>query len=404
DGLQSAVNPESGAVQIQDGFLAAGENIRIRCLLPIAAFTDSLNRFNDNALKDFLVSEAVLQDNDSHMRDLRNALPTVLLVLLGLAPLFLLIQYLLFDRERPLIHRHNRIMPDMGALPPPIAGLLLHRRVSGRELAAALYDLAARGCLRIEGHTFIRIWDDRLLDDLTDYDRFLMQWMITRIGEDGRVTAPMVTQAARGAGPADFYHAYGVFKQLLRAHSRRLGLVDRAIVLRGKILAIVLGAVYTLLAIVMTLVERSFEPLTLLVPAALFSLYMIRVRRLTPLGSEQLAIARAFRSNLRRAVDFNDMSAPMTMDMWSRYLPFAVALGVEDDFLDRTAKIYTFEEMRNQRLFSEYGMCYMPGDDKDAVFRNFHLQLKGNTAAFLTATLYATGGDRFTGKGDKANA
>ncbi|HEY5466413.1 MAG TPA: DUF2207 domain-containing protein, partial [Clostridia bacterium] len=154
DGLQSAVNPESGAVQIQDGFLAAGENIRIRCLLPISAFSDSLNRFSDNALKDFLISEAVLQDNDSHMRDLRNALPTVLLVLLGLAPLFLLVQYLLFDRERPLIHRHNRILPDMGALPPPIAGLLLHRRVSGRELAAALYDLAARGCLRIEGHTF----------------------------------------------------------------------------------------------------------------------------------------------------------------------------------------------------------------------------------------------------------
>jgi hypothetical protein len=388
DGLLATVNPVNGEIVIQDNVLSAGENVRIRCLLPSLVFSASKNRFAGNAMESMVIAENKLSDADTHMRELRKSMPVIRLVLLAIALPLLLMQYLLYDRERPTTRR-TRSIPDMGGLPPPVFGLLLHRRVSGRELTASLYDLAARGCLRIEGHTFIRVWDDKRVDELLDYDRFLMQWMIKRIGEDNRVTAPMVTQAARGAGPAGFHHAYGVFKQLLRAHSRRIGLVDRVVVLRGRIQAAVLGGIYTMLAVAIALLEHSAASLALLVPAAIFSLYFFRVRRLTPFGNEQMVIARTFCKNLQRSADAV-MSEPISPETWSRYLPYAIALGVADAYLDHTARIFSYEDMCSHQMFTEYGMSYPTGVDKDEILRGFHTQLKGNTAAFLTATLYTS--------------
>ncbi len=395
--LESFIDNETGAIVVQDDALEADESVRIRGLYPPELVSGTSAVSGMKMLDQIIAEENANSSSASWLQVLVDALPSIRLALMAVLPILVLTMYLPVDWKRFAGKKAGGTAPDIGTLPPPIVGLLIHRHATGHELTAALYDLAARGGLRIDGDAFIGLPDSKLLDQLTDYDRFLMQWMTSRIGENGRFTAPMVTQAAMGDAPLGFHQAYGMFRQLLRAYSRRMGLVDRNLVIRGRILGLIYAGLYAVLAVSLTLVEHSPVPIFLFAPAALFGLLSLRIRRLTPFGNQQLAVIRSFRTYIRHARSTGTADSP-SAKAWSRYLPYAVALGEEKAYFKSTERLFTLDEMRDQGLFAEYGMTYRANEDRRQALRHFQDRLKGNAAAFLTATLYAAvrqqGGDR----------
>jgi hypothetical protein len=278
--------------------------------------------------------------------------------------------------------------------------MLLHRWSTGSELTAAMYDLAHRGCLRIEGDAYINQSNSESQVDLTDYDRYLIQWMMARIGENGRVTTQMVTQAASGETPIGFHQAYGVFLQLLRSYVRKAGLVERSGVIRGKILSIAYGCLYALVSVFMTLVGHSPVAAVLLIPSLFFFLLSLRIRRLTLSGKDCLTTLRKFRRYLKRSC-LTEPSGPPPVKTWSGYLPFAIALGVEKPFLLNTGVLYSMEEISEGKMFVEYGLTRFPDESREQLLKRFYELLKGNSAAMLTAALYGKETKKVPGGGFK---
>ena len=381
------IDDKTGAVTIRDDLLRADEKLRIRCLLPVISVPVSTNKLPQKALDQILRDEAALAAVDSWVQDITSNLPEIRMVMLLLFPALLVTLFIPF-RLRRLPGRNKSVaVQDIGNVPPPIASILIHRWTTGPELTAAMYDLAYRGYLRIEGDAFISQWNSGIHADLTDYDRYLIQWMMTRIGENGRVTTLMVTQAARGDAPIGFHQAHGVFRQLLCSFIRKAGLADFGGVTRGKVLGIAYSVLYASAAAFMMLSEQSLISATLLVPSALFFMNSLHIRRLTLSGKDLLAALKAFREYLKRTC-LSDPSGTPPIKTWSRYLPYAIALGVEKQFLLNTGALYTSEEIATGGMFVEYGLTCLPDESKEQMLDRFYEHLIGNSAAMLTAALY----------------
>ena len=210
----------------------------------------------------------------------------------------------------------------------------------------------------------------------------------------------MVTQAASGGSPIGFHQAYSVFRQLLRSFIRKAGLVERSGVIRGKILSIAYGCIYASISVLLTLVGHSPVATVLLIPSMFFFLFSLRIRRLTLSGKDCLATLREFRKYLGRTC-LTEPSGPPPAKTWSGYLPYAIALGVEKPFLLNTGSMYSTDEIADGGMFAEYGLTRQPGESKEQILKRFYEQLKGNSAAMLTAALYGKEKNKVQGNGAK---
>lgn len=389
-GLTWTADAAGGGILLRDDGLQADESIRIRCLYPPEVAPGAPAAGDVDRLAELIAREEALSATASWSGRLRAADPTVRLVLYAAVPVLLLILDFMSPAASLLRKKRSRLHMDIGAMPPPVAGLLWQGRVTGRTVLAALCDLTAKGSLQMGETAFMRP-DVNLQDgSMTDHDRFLLQWLSSRADKDGRIPFSEVFTTFGTEPASDFRHTFATFAQLLRAYSRRMGLFDRSAVSAERILAFAFSAAYTGTAAGMALLERSAASWPLLLPAGLFLILGVRARRFSPFGRRQYSAIAAFRRRIRTVARDSSATGPEAAE-WNRCFPYALAVGAEKIYFRGTVRLADRPSLRGGGMLRPFGADLdADGNPADTVAR-FAMRIRTLIVAAMAATIH-TGG------------
>jgi hypothetical protein len=254
------------------------------------------------------------------------------------------------DPQVGLVAAFTAVPPD--DLPPGAAGALLDERANDHDIIATLVDLGRRGVMRIEekgsgrpavlgggrDFTFTLLQTDA---PLAAFERRLLQALFgSNLEPNESVQLSQVKERfelAQAAIAADLYQELvdrGYFvgsPEATRNRWRRAGAIGVAVALIGGCFA--MGA----LAEVATLVWLP----VLVVAALAATLFLLSnaMPRKTREGAEASARWSAFRRYLDDIEKYEDLGEAQTV--FERYLPYAVAFGLERSWVDKFASVRT---------------------------------------------------------------
>jgi hypothetical protein len=123
------------------------------------------------------------------------------------------------------------------------------------------------------------------------------------------------------------------------------GLLDRSKTFRGRLTACITALVYALLAVFLTVFIKTGVALLLLIPSIGFLLYSSTLRRLTNRGRERFSEGQALSRYLRRIVQLQPLP---DADKQRRLLPYAMALGLIQPYLNALPHLWNSRQTQNQ--------------------------------------------------------
>jgi hypothetical protein len=394
--LEWSLDERTGTVLYRAEHLGSDAQLRFRCLYPPALSGIRAERFAESRLTEFITLEDALSTSAGWSNLLRMTTPWIQRGLFLLIPVLVLILCLPLRGRRGLRHRAGPAsLPDRSVLPPAMAGLLLRHGLDGRDVASAVYDLAARGVLCPSGAGFALLWEESRLDSLPEHDRFLVGWLVFNADPNGVFAASQMVGAARPRRGEGFRQSFDTYRHLLRARFRRAGLTDHTLIVRGRALGLVFCAFYAVAAGVLTWAGDDWTGLLLLLPALLFAVYGFRCRRYTPLGNALRTDLKAFGTYLSRAAAGRtargETGGKPDAQTWNLCFPYAVVLGMESSYIRATARLFGMEDPVTADLVRTFGSAAGEGADRSAMLSGVLTRVRGFTAASQAAAMHAEG-------------
>ncbi len=392
-GLAWEADKQSGWVDFRAAHIPANTALRIRCLYPPELVGDRGTQIDEPRLAELIASEAALATTLSWADSIRASMPWIRWLMLALVPLLMGV-FFWFPSARRRRRDPDLVPTDRSLLPPAMAELFCHRRLDGRSVVAAIYDLAARGVLRATEEGYALLWDQEQLGALAEHDRYLIGWLSTTVGEAGVFRPSLLVDATGYAQGGSFRQSFATYRQLVRARFRRSGWIDRGAEWRCRVLAWSFCALYVLAAGVMVWLEAGSAGAWLLCPAVLFALLATRCRRYTPVGKELRADLRAFASALTRLPSQAEAAKRQQGDLdpdpaWAADLPLAVAMGLEAAYLRATAARFAADAPQASGLGDILGHMPDEGISAEHWHRAALSRIRALTAAIQAAILHA---------------
>lgn len=217
-----------------------------------------------------------------------------------------------------------RFNPPSG-MRPGEAGYLLKGMTSNRDVVATLVDLAVRGHLRIEP-TGKKSFTFERLGDPTPLARHEQELLQDFFGGASTITTEEMKKRKRFTG------FMGRQQSSLRSQATQYGWFSKSPV--STTLTVVLVGVFLLLALVAATVVAALRgwgmlPVLLVVPALLLFFLTSRFIRRSEQGKATLRETRGFKLYLETA-EANQIRFEEGVDIFSRYLPWAIAFDVAD--------------------------------------------------------------------------
>lgn len=286
---------------------------------------------------------------DRRWRPLLNVLVgSLALMLIILAPAVLYLLWYLRGRDVPTTFVAEYLPEPPSAMPPGLVGTLMDERADMEDILATLIDLARRGYIRIEEQVKTGAFGLRSSDfvytllkepdnSLREYERLLLKYLF---GEQKERKLSDLRQK--------FYIYLPKIQNALYQEVEKAGLFERnPEQVRNRwslygVLVLILAFVFSCSAIALL---AEYSDLVMLLPCgpALFVggfLFLARfMPRRTAAGAEEYARWRAFRTYLRRMEKYSDFAR--AGELFERYLPYAIAFGLEKDYLRKWAQVPT---------------------------------------------------------------
>lgn len=282
--------------------------------------------------------------------------PVVNLALLALALLILSLGsagvYLLWytrGRDKPT-DVHAEYLPDPPSdLAPALVGTLLDESADLQDIVATLLDLGRQGVLEIEerprsrgGTDFLFRRTEKSPRDLRPFEREILKAVLGSRAER-RLSdlknrfyehIPRLQETIYTAAVEE-----ELFPSSPAAVRRQYGLAGVALLVLGGLGTFLLAGI---------LANRAdlavCPPVSLGIVGVLLAIASRFMPRKTERGAQEAAKWRAFRRYLRHLDRYADVKR--AADILDRYLPYAVAMGVEREFLHKFQKIAPEEEVR----------------------------------------------------------
>lgn len=324
-----------------DGF-GPGDAWEIRATFPHGAVTATPTKWQ-NLLDDEQRQREEHAAQQAAERDTRNRfsiITALALVVLGIFGNVWLWNRFVRNRPSEPVAKHYADLPD--AIPAGMAGAFIDERVDSAEITATIIDLAQRGYLRVieetanDERTFVFEHGEATPNNLRTYERTLLDLII---GKSPR-------RSLRSLRPTFFTHfaalkeaiydelvARGYFSanpDILRNKYRATGLAIKFASIIGAFFIAAPGTSHN-------------APLLFLVPLAglpfgVGVFFLSRsMHRNTPAGALATAQWRGFETSMHH----RDRSTPIEQvsDRFAAYLPYAVAFGIHEQWIDRFASV-----------------------------------------------------------------
>jgi uncharacterized protein (TIGR04222 family) len=259
-----------------------------------------------------------------------------------LLPIIALLTMLLIWRKRgrdePGVVYASYVSEPPSNLPPGLAGALIDEKVDTKEVIATIVDLARRGYLEITdtdkkgitGKATTIFTRTKPLDDLTGFEATVARSLFDA-GHPDQVTSaqlknhfythvqPIIDQVYNEVTKAGLFH-----NNPKTVRSRWFGY--------GIVLAIILG----LITFVLAKIDQAgwgWVMLGSIVSVVIVWVFAPHMPQRTAKGAQEQRRWEAFRNYLKDLTRFQDMSS--AKENYEKYLPYAVAFGVEKDWTRR---------------------------------------------------------------------
>jgi hypothetical protein len=294
-----------------------------------------------------LISQAIARDALLHQQsEWRVRAYSAIFILIGLAAVLFFVVYWLYDREGAVIDRQRYLRDVPHACPPVVLALLLRRKRPARLILSILMNLVHKEFISLDGSVFTRLADQGDQDQLSASERYLLKWFFTDLAVNGSLTVPQVRSYAKHDETGDAFRSqYQQFLSLLDNELTDHGLLDRGKTFRGRLTACITALVYALLAVFLTVFIKTGVALLLLIPSIGFLLYSSTLRRLTNRGRERFSEGQALSRYLRRIVQLQPLP---DADKQRRLLPYAMALGLIQPYLNALPHLWNSRQTQNQ--------------------------------------------------------
>lgn len=363
-----------------------------------ARFAEQANREREEAQR--RVEEYLRQlEAERARREAGRRLNPILLILgaLGLGGTALVVGKFGREVKPSFVGDYYRELP--GDYTPAVMSYLLDNgRIESKDIMATLMDLARKDILAIEPYTTEKRslfgsnteTDYRLvtrdpspaqLQRLSDHEQFLYDWFINDLG-DGRTLAmdELEGMMKTTANAYQFNRDYDSFKGYIASMGEAQGFRE-ANKTSGSGIFYLIGAGLIAFGAYMFL---AYQNLLGIVPALAGVILigttsaMVFKRKLTPYGSDQTAMWKAFKRFLLTFSNMDKAEIP-ALTIWNHYLVYATALGVAKEVIEQLPKVYTMAEMQDPRFTRTFYPDFYTG-------RGFMMMDRSLNQAVSTAT------------------
>ncbi|MDD3196985.1 MAG: DUF2207 domain-containing protein [Eubacteriales bacterium] len=309
---------------------------------------------------------ALINDAESRMRSTqddnfwRDSVRALVFFLMIMSGVFLLIIYLVFDREGVTNFRAKYLLPERCDLPPAVMSLLMRNSKPANLIMSTLIDLVRRNELKLEGMVFT--WNNPDRNDyygFRAYEIYLLQWLFDRVSAgSSSLSAVQLKDYARNRSTAEEFRGYyDQFVELLSEELPGYGLFDETKSHYGRVIGQSLAAAYLVLSLLASVFLMSWIGLLLMIPSCAFFLYAQLLRHLTGYGNEEYAKGKAIRRYLANFYELKQNGHDITLIECQQsvyMLPYAIALDKTKLFMRQMLLMAKTEGVCSRELLDVY--------------------------------------------------
>ncbi len=361
---------DSGSVELKVEKLLPHNFVEARVLFPVSLIKDSTNKVDKNALSDILDEEKGLADEANAKRARARTAVGFSLVYALLEFFMIVFLYIKYDKEYKAVFDGQYFRELPGSYSPAVLSVLWNfGRVNPRDITATIMDLVRRKYLKliveqrelkgliknkVENDYAFELKDDADLNLLSSHEKYLIDWMISTIGNGKRVSLDEIEQYSKTMKGAENFKAdYDAWVQYVKNEAEGLSFFDRSTI-KGQIfgvVAAVIGMIYG--GVTAALHENFIGLIVLMFSSFILLIYSLLIRRRSRYGVEQFKQWKAFRKFLRHFSRIDKAELP-AVTLWEHYLVYAITLGVAKDVIGQLKLVFSEEDFKNSSLTYMY--------------------------------------------------
>lgn len=215
---------------------------------------------------------------------------------------------------------------------PAIIGAIVNKNIDSRQLLVTIMDLVRRGILLLDeksGKIILRVKRDYKINDLKDYEKFILKWFIVEIGNKEEVFIEDVEYSINNKEKyIKFEERYKEWKTLISKELRKIGFRLE----EPKTLGVALGFITGILSIPMGVIflilfdSSKFIIFPFFVSFALI-IYTMSIKRYSLEAEKLKAKFLSFKNFLLNYSSFKEVKFHSD-DIREHYFVYAVAMGI----------------------------------------------------------------------------
>lgn len=349
--------------------------VEARVLFPANLINDSTKVVDKAALEGILEEEKGFADEANARRTRARAAVGFSFAYALFELLAIMFLYFKYDKEYKAQFNGEYFRELPGKYSPAVLSVLWNfGKVRPRDITATIMDLVRRKYLelnvlqreirglikhKIENeYTFI-LKNDADFGALSEHEQYLLDWLITTIGDGKRVSLKEIEQSSKTLNGAETFKSdYDAWTEYVKIEAEKLSFFDRNAI-KGQIFGVLLAVVGMIYGGLTAALHGNIAGLiVLLIVSFILLMYSLLIRRRSRYGVEQFKMWKAFRKFLQHFSRLDKAELP-AVTLWEHYLVYAITLGVAKEVISQLKLVFRDEDFKNSNLtylyFGHYG-------------------------------------------------
>jgi len=371
---------DNNKVVITTDKLVQDEQIEVRLLVNKEIFSNisDINKVSVNRLDEILAFQNEQISNANRVYNI-SFYGSIMVFALGICYLFILIIrcYKKYDREfkSDFYNEYYRELP--ASYTPAVMGYLYKfREIDDNDLTATLLDLIRRKYLILENLSasvneddpdyIIKLNEEKKLDDLTEQEKYLIEWFIKDIGNGKQVKSRDLSNCCDDYnGAINYQNKNKRWVELVKKEASKYDFFDKSIEFGKKVYRLLGLICLVFVAILISL--NSFGDLDIsIIFACIFGplviayyIYLTTFDRRSKAGNEDFVRWKAFKKFLEEFSTFEDYPVP-SLIIWEHYLVYATSFGIAEKVTSQLKLKFNLDEINDvdTTFILYYGLRY----------------------------------------------
>lgn len=352
--------------------------VEARILFPQNLIENSPRRIDKDMLSNIL-SEENKWANEANAKRTRARLALGFSLLFAFFEIIIMLYlYIKYDKEYKAKFDGEYFRELPGNYSPAVLSVLWNfGKVQPKDITATIMDLVRRKILvmnveqreirglikhKIENDYIFELNKNEDLEALLPHEKYLIDWLISTIGDGEKVSLKEIEQSAKTVEGAQGFKAdFEAWGEYVKNEAEGYAFFDRN-TMKGQIYGVIAAVAGMIFGGYTAAVHDNLVGFIILLPvSAILLVYSLLIKRRSRFGAEQYKMWKAFRRFLRHFSQLDKANLP-AVTIWEYYLVYAITLGVAKEVIGQLKLVFREDDFNNSALtymyYGHYGHNY----------------------------------------------